>query len=187
MNLPPLSIVSVIWGAAELGLAIKTHSESGARSKDQGSLFSIWIVCGVSVWLGIWLGRHLHSWEFPARHAAYLIGYALFVVGVVFRWASIIHLGRFFTPNVTILNRHRLIETGPYRLIRHPTYTGALVAAFGVTLTMGNLASLLVICVPIAAVVLWRIRIEEAALLEAFGDQYRSYMSRTKRLIPLMY
>jgi len=115
------------------------------------------------------------------------IGYWIFIAGVLFRWYSIFYLGKFFTPNVVIQQKHQLIEAGPYRFIRHPTYTGALVALLGVTLTMGNLLSLLIIFIPIVSVMVWRIRIEEAALLEAFGEQYRNYMQRTKRLIPLIY
>jgi len=187
MHLPPLSILSAIWGVAELCLAVKRHSKSKANSRDRGSLPLIWIVCLASVWLGIFLAGRLRSWELPSPHTLYRIGSWLFVLGVILRWYAIIYLGRFFTPNVVILEQHRLIDTGPYRFIRHPTYTGALAAAIGAILALGNLASLLVMLVPIFAVVLWRIRIEEAALVEAFGDQYRAYMKKTRRLIPLVY
>jgi len=191
MNLPSLSLLSAVWGVAELGLAIKSFGRSGGKSgsasKDRGSMFLIWGVCILCVWLGIYAANHWHGWEIPSRRTVYLTGYGMFVFGVLFRWGCIFYLGRFFTPNVVIQEQHRLIDTGPYRFIRHPTYTGALVAAFGVTLTMGNWLSLLIIFLPVLAVVLWRIRIEEAALLEAFGEQYRGYMQKTTRLIPLIY
>jgi len=108
-------------------------------------------------------------------------------VGVVFRGYAILYLGRFFTPNVTIVEQHRLIQGGPYRFIRHPTYAGTLLAFLGIALSLGNAASLIIIVVPIVAVLWWRMRIEEAALKEAFGDQYRVYMQRTKRLVPFIY
>jgi protein-S-isoprenylcysteine O-methyltransferase len=187
MHLPPLSVVSAVWGVAELGLALATRAKAGATSRDRGSLFLIWIVCGLSVWVALRFARRWHAWDLLAGHAVYATGYGLFTAGVILRCASIAYLGRFFTPNVTIFKEHRLVDTGPYRFIRHPTYTGALVAMLGVTLTIGNLAALLVICVPVGAAVVWRMRIEEAALLEAFGDQYRRYMNRTWRLIPLIY
>jgi len=187
VHVPPLSVVSAIWGVAELGLAVATRAKAGTTSRDRGSLPLIWAVCGVSVWAALHFARRWHAWDLPAGHAVYATGYGLFAAGVIFRWVSIARLGRFFTPNVTIFEEHRLIDTGPYRFIRHPTYTGALVAMLGVTLTIGNLAALLVICVPVGAAVVWRMRIEEAALLEAFGDQYRRDMKSTWRLIPLIY
>ncbi len=187
MYLPPLSILARIWGLGELCMAIKTHSKSGGKSKDRGSLYLIWIVCALSVWAGVYAGSHAHSWDLPRRRTLYFVGYGLFVVGGVFRWFAIFYLGRFFTPNVVILTDHHLVDTGPYRFIRHPTYTGALCAAFGVILTLANLAALLVIMLPVTAVVLWRIHIEEAALREAFGEHYRLYTQRTKRLLPFIY
>jgi protein-S-isoprenylcysteine O-methyltransferase Ste14 len=80
-----------------------------------------------------------------------------------------------------------LIDSGPYRFIRHPSYTGSLVAVLGFALSFANWASLLTIFVPSCAVTLWRIHIEEEALIGALGEGYRGYMQRTKRLIPLIY
>jgi protein-S-isoprenylcysteine O-methyltransferase Ste14 len=108
----------------------------------------------------------------------------LFVPGLVLRWCSIICLGRFFTTNVAIATDHRLIDTGPYRFIRHPSYAGSLLALLGFTLCIPNWASWLLILVPCYAVTFWRIHVEEQALLGGLGEPYRTYMQRTKRLIP---
>ncbi len=115
------------------------------------------------------------------------LGCVLFFPGMALRWYAIIHLGRFFTTNVAIANDHYLVDSGPYRFVRHPSYTGSMLAVLGFLLTMANWASLLIIFVPILAVTLWRIHIEEAALLAALGEPYRAYMQRTKRLIPGIY
>jgi protein-S-isoprenylcysteine O-methyltransferase Ste14 len=72
-------------------------------------------------------------------------------------------------------------------LIRHPSYTGILLTCLGVGLCFGNFASLLVIVVPIVALALKRVRLEEAALASELGEDYRTYMSRTRRLIPGVY
>jgi protein-S-isoprenylcysteine O-methyltransferase len=98
-----------------------------------------------------------------------------------------VHLGRFFTVNVAIATNHRLIDTGPYRFVRHPSYTGALMAFLGLALCLANWASLVVMVVPVFLVFLWRMHVEEGALLQALGNQYRNYMNRTKRLIPAVY
>jgi protein-S-isoprenylcysteine O-methyltransferase len=88
---------------------------------------------------------------------------------------------------VSILAEHKLIDSGPYRYIRHPTYTGALLAFFGLGFCFGNWLSILFMTVPIIAAFLWRIRIEEHALNDALGEEYRAYTQRTKRLIPFGY
>lgn len=103
------------------------------------------------------------------------------------RWYAILYLGRFFTANVAIHSDHRVVDSGPYRFIRHPSYTGCLLAAVGYSMTLNNWASCVIIVLPCVAVMLWRIRIEEQALREALGERYSSYMRRTRRLIPFIY
>ncbi|HEU6448587.1 MAG TPA: isoprenylcysteine carboxylmethyltransferase family protein [Verrucomicrobiae bacterium] len=108
-------------------------------------------------------------------------------LGIVLRWYAILYLGRFFTVNVAIAEDHRLIDTGPYHFIRHPSYTGSLLSALGVAMSLQNWISFLIVFVSILAVTLWRIHIEEQALAEGLGQPYRSYMKRTKRLVPGIY
>lgn len=100
------------------------------------------------VWLSIrahsiWPRAVLPPWSVPA-------GVAVFAAGIVLRWYSIIHLGRFFTVNVAIAADHQLVDTGPYRFVRHPSYTGALLAFVGFGMVMRNWASVLVISMPVA-------------------------------------
>ncbi len=109
------------------------------------------------------------------------------MLGLVVRWYAIIYLGRFFTTNVAIARDHRLIDSGPYRFIRHPSYTGDLLITLGFALIFTNWASLLIIFAPCCAAMLWRIHVEETVLLSALGDNYQNYMQRTKRLVPLIY
>jgi protein-S-isoprenylcysteine O-methyltransferase len=116
-----------------------------------------------------------------------IIGVALFACGIALRWYSIFYLGRFFTVDVAIAPGHELIEAGPYRFIRHPSYTGALLAFFGFALTLGNWLASLCLLLPIAAAFLWRIHVEERALSDALGEVYRGYVRRTKRLLPFIY
>lgn len=137
------------------------------------------------VWLSIrahsiWPRAVLPPWSVPA-------GVAVFAAGIVLRWYSIIHLGRFFTVNVAIAADHQLVDTGPYRFVRHPSYTGALLAFVGFGMVMRNWASVLVISMPVALAFLYRIHVEERALIQALGERYRAYIKRTKRLIPFVY
>jgi protein-S-isoprenylcysteine O-methyltransferase Ste14 len=93
----------------------------------------------------------------------------------------------FFTVNVAIAADHQLVDTGPYRFVRHPSYTGALLAFVGFAMVLRNWASVLVISLPIAFAFLYRISVEELALVQALGERYRAYIKRTKRLLPFVY
>jgi protein-S-isoprenylcysteine O-methyltransferase len=180
-------IVGLLWGTSEFGLTLFKRSKADATSKDKHSLGVIWLVSLASVALGITAAYRLPQCTLPWPERARELGCALFVLGMSLRWYAIVHLGRFFTTNVAIAKDHRLIDSGPYRFIRHPSYTGSMVAVLGFLLTIANWASLLIIFAPIIAITLWRIHIEEAALLAALGEPYRAYMQRTKRLIPGIY
>jgi len=103
------------------------------------------------------------------------------------RWWSVVHLGRFFTVNVAVSVDQPVVDTGPYRWIRHPSYAGMLMIVAGIGVCFGNLVSILVILIPMIALMLKRMRIEEEALANALGDAYRNYIGRTKRLIPALY
>lgn len=109
------------------------------------------------------------------------------LVGLLLRWWAIVHLGRLFTVNVAVAIDHRVVDDGPYKLIRHPSYTGLLLVIGGVALCFGNFASDLVLIVPYVTLVMTRMRIEEAAMARELGESYRTYMKRTKRLIPKIY
>ena len=103
------------------------------------------------------------------------------------RWYAIFYLGRLFTVNVAIAADHTLIDSGPYRTIRHPSYTGALLVCLGLGISLGNWLSLIIVVAPTSLAFMQRIAIEEAALARALGDSYLRYMARTKCLIPGVY
>ena len=185
MRMPLPAILGLVYFFSELVLAFTRRSNAKTVSKDANSLRILWFVIIVSIWLslqahGLWRHALLPPWCIP-------IGVGLFVVGIILRWYSIIHLGRFFTVNVAIAADHQLIDTGPYRFVRHPSYTGALLAFVGFAMVLRNWASVLVLALPIGFAFLYRINVEERALLQAFGERYRVYTQRTKRLIPFIY
>jgi protein-S-isoprenylcysteine O-methyltransferase len=121
------------------------------------------------------------------RSAIAAVAIALLASGLLIRWWAVATLGRLFTVDVAIHDGHALVESGPYRRLRHPSYTGLLLAFAGVGVAMGSWASLLALVVPIAGAILYRIRVEEAALRTALGTKYAAYAARTKRLVPGVY
>jgi protein-S-isoprenylcysteine O-methyltransferase Ste14 len=108
----------------------------------------------------------------------------MIVCGVALRLWAIHELGRFFRIVVTIQPDHRVVDTGPYRFVRHPSYTGLLLALAGAGVALDSWLSLLALTALPLAGILVRIRVEESALLDALGESYAAYEARTDRLIP---
>src|SRR2546423_3467851 len=125
--------------------------------------------------------------ELPRGNAVSVAAVAVFAAGLVLRWWAIVTLGRFFTVDVTIERDHKLVERGPFRWVRHPSYTGVLLAFVGWALTLRNWVAIAVLLVPIFAAFIRRMNVEEEALRGALGERYREYMKRTKRLVPGIY
>lgn len=187
MYLPSPVIIGVAFGLSELALSLSRRAGSNANAKDQNSLLLIWAVVAVAMLIGVALARALPALALPNTHALYIVGLVIFVCGLALRWYAIRYLGRWFTVNVAIADDQPLIDTGPYALMRHPSYTGALMAFLGFALCLGNLASLLVVVAASTGVFSWRIHIEEKVLAQAFGQRWHNYCAHTKRLIPGLY
>jgi protein-S-isoprenylcysteine O-methyltransferase len=178
-------LMAALFGLSEIvmGFVKRSRGES-ATAKDRGSMVVLWIVilaaiAGAILCARWWPGRLPLS---PvARDTTAIV---LMASGLLLRWISIITLGRFFTVNVAAHADHKLVDFGPYRLVRHPSYTGLLIAFLGLGVFFGSWLGILILLVPITAALLYRIRVEEAALAGALGADYAAYRGRTKRLIP---
>ena len=112
------------------------------------------------------------------------LGLLFMTAGAIFRQWALIHLGRFFSRTVQIETEHAVITTGPYRWIRHPAYTGMIAVYMGLSMAVGTWLGTLTAFVIVTASLLYRIRIEEATLAQALGDDYCTYMKRTWQLFP---
>jgi protein-S-isoprenylcysteine O-methyltransferase Ste14 len=88
---------------------------------------------------------------------------------------------------VLIKADHQLVRIGIYKYVRHPAYTGTLIAHLGLGLSFGSWLSLSLSLVPYVLAAMYRMRVEEQALTEAFGNDYVEYAKQTKRLIPGLY
>jgi protein-S-isoprenylcysteine O-methyltransferase Ste14 len=187
MRLPNPLVLAAIYGLSELYLVLTRRSQTQTVFRDRCSLVLLWTIIIVSLWSGVQMVRLFPGVTVPSPRGFYLFGFLLFLGGLILRWYSIGYLGRYFTVDVSISAEHKLIESGPYRYIRHPTYTGALLAFLGLGFCFGNWLSILFLTLPIIAAFLWRIGVEERALLQALGQNYRAYAERTRRLIPFVY
>lgn len=181
-------VIGITYFVSELLLSLTRRSRgAGYARQDRSTLPVIWIVIAASLLAGFVVARHWRGALFPHRWEVAWIGVAVFAFGIALRWWSIVTLGRFFTIDVAIAPDHELIDAGPFRLVRHPSYSGVLLAFLGFALTLGNWLALLVINVPIFVTFIHRMNVEERALIGALGQRYVSYMRRTKRLVPFLY
>jgi protein-S-isoprenylcysteine O-methyltransferase len=193
---PPLSYVHgtdlVIFGVlmavqfiSESLIAHLRRAEHGDRIDDRGSLRRFATVLPLA-WLVAFL-LAVVPWTFFGNLALFRAGLAVIVAGLLLRWWSLATLGRLFTVNVAIRHEHRLIDSGPYRYVRHPAYTAIALVYLGTGLCLGNALSLVALVVPLLATLMYRMRVEEDVLVSGLGPVYRDYMTRTKRLIPGIY
>jgi len=186
MKFPIPMMLGVAYGLSEVGLGLLKRSRDDSVDADDSSLRMLWITIMIAVTAGILASSRMPGAAIGYR-AVFWTGCALFGLGLALRWYSIMYLGRFFTVNVAIHSRHEVIDTGPYRLIRHPSYAGALLAFLGLALCLANWWSLALIMLPILWAFGRRMSLEESALASALGAPYVKYMGRTKRLAPFIY
>jgi len=178
-----LNLVVMLFPVSEVALGV-SHRARGASVDDRGSMRMLWIVILSSVAVAVVCSAYRPARFHLSGGVRDSIALALIVGGLVLRWTSVMILGRFFTVNVAIQNGHTLVEAGPYRYLRHPSYTGLLLAFIGLGVSLGSWLSVGVLAVPITLALLRRIEVEEAALRRGLGEAYTTYCARTKRLIP---
>jgi protein-S-isoprenylcysteine O-methyltransferase Ste14 len=179
------TVLRALWLAVEYPY-LRRYRVEPAKDWDRKSAL-LWDVANAVELVGMLLGFVGVGRMKGVGHLVGWVGLALLVAGVGIRWSAIRALGKFFTSVVLIREDHRLLRTGLYKRVRHPAYTGALVAHLGLGLSFTNWFSLALSLVPFMVAASYRIRVEERALREAFGDEYEAYASSTRRLIPKVY
>jgi protein-S-isoprenylcysteine O-methyltransferase Ste14 len=128
----------------------------------------------------------VNAWSFPKNWQVplFVAGVLLIILGSLLRRYCWRVLGEYFTGDVKARPDQPVITSGPYRLVRHPSYTAGMMMLVGVGLALGNWVSLALLTVATVATYSYRVAIEERALLETIGEPYRSYMQERKRFIP---
>ncbi|RZJ51218.1 MAG: isoprenylcysteine carboxylmethyltransferase family protein [Chryseobacterium sp.] len=179
-------ISMVAWFLSEIYYKQKFKSGEKDQKKDQSTLNILWVVILPSVFLAVMISKFT-SFQIRNQYWILYLGEILIVTGVFFRWIIIRSLGKFFTVDVSIKEDHQIKKEGFYRFVRHPSYSFALLTFFGLGLFLNNWISLFVAFVPTFLAFLYRIKIEEQALLQKFGSEYAAYQKNTKKLIPFVF
>lgn len=182
-----LFVTLLVWRVFETFLDVRTarRLRAGAERQDRGSRLAV--LCAVV--LGLLLGI-LIAYLAPAatittgRAVVFWLGILPMYGGIALRLYAVTTLGRYFTTAVATVHEQQVVSRGPYRFIRHPSYTGFLLILAGFGLCFANWLSP-VVMVGVALIGFsYRIHVEERLLQKQLGQPYRTYMLRTKRLIP---
>ncbi len=175
-----------VYQALVIPGGIGTRGEAEKLDRRQALAYPLLLAAAVAMFVGLPFadrrGILVLGDDAPPRYA----GLALYLVGGTLAFWSTLVLGRQYSTQVTIQTDHRLITSGPYRLLRHPRYLGVLLGAVGFALVFRAWAVALV-GLALLGFFLWRISGEEALLRREFGADWDAYSSRTWRLIPLVY
>lgn len=169
----------------EWRVRLRSHvNQHGSRS-DRGSQAAVVASICVGLVGGLVLAGTAHGSAIAAaRWPIFVVGLSLMIAGIALRQWAVVVLGQFFTVDVRVHPGQSVVERGPYRWMRHPSYTGMILTFVGSGLAVGNWAALAVLTVaPIAGLVI-RIHFEERALLEGLGEPYRRFAASRPRLLP---
>lgn len=182
-----VQLTMTAWLVLEAGLLIRDRIRGkGSAARDQGTLWlNIVIITAAVVAAGLLTGavRNAGPWEFGSTGLS-AAGLLVMWTGLAVRIWAIAVLGSSFRTTVEVDTSQRVVDSGPYRWVRHPSYTGIVLLMAGLGLVYGNVPALAILLVLPAGVLIHRIFVEEAVLTEVIGRAYADYAARTKRLVP---
>ncbi len=180
---------SYLYGFFEIFMSIRQRlkrKKNIVKSGDKASIWILFIFIGIGYFLSFRIGMtrlgRIYHWD-----TFFAIGAILTIVGLIIRINSILTLKQHFTYTVTKIESHELIETGLYKIIRHPGYLGQLMIFVGVATSLSNWLSIILMIIPVSLGYIYRIRVEEQFMILQMGQKYIDYQKRTKRLIPMIY
>jgi protein-S-isoprenylcysteine O-methyltransferase Ste14 len=164
-------------------------SRTTAKTKARESLLSSLprnavLALGGVLLFGKWFYGSLLGQRFvPALPSIWAAGVLLTIAGLALAFWARYHLGRYWSGQITLKEGHTLVCTGPYKYLRHPIYSGLLLAVAGTGLTVGLYRALLGVLL-VTLGLWWKARQEDAWLARAFGEQFEQQRRRTGRLLP---
>jgi protein-S-isoprenylcysteine O-methyltransferase Ste14 len=176
------------WVASEVVIAVATRTgRSGGKVRDRGSQLILWMAIVVSLTACEWVRRIMPANIFGGAAWLKTASVVALVTALAIRWTAVFTLGKSFSANVAIRQSQKLMRSGLYRMVRHPSYLGLLMVFVAIGIHSRNWTSFVVAIVPTTAALIYRIQVEETVLREAFGEEYARYSRMTKRLVPGVY
>ena len=179
--------ISYLYGLFEVFMNLRQRGRGRVSSSgDKGSLWLLYGLITLGYALSFSIGATKMGRVYP-WNTFFVIGMALIAIGLMVRIHSILTLKQFFTYSVAKVESQRIIETGLYKFIRHPGYLGQWMIFFGISTSISNWLSILVMMILVSVGYLYRIQVEERFMIKELGEDYLNYQARTKRIIPLIY
>jgi len=179
-----LTITVVAFVAGELSRVLRVRRDATRTDLGAEVLFRALFFGAV---LLVPVGRRVAPGAVLGGAWAFSLGLLIAWLGLLLRWWSFATLGRYFTVVLQTSEDQPVVEHGPYRVLRHPSYTGLLLAFAGCALMAGNWVSLVGSVALLLAALVHRIRIEERALTASMGDRYRTFAAGRARLVPFVW
>ncbi|MEN3042798.1 MAG: isoprenylcysteine carboxylmethyltransferase family protein [Fervidobacterium sp.] len=174
-------VVTFWWAIDFYVLVLKKNGYH--KILERGSKFIMTFLIFLGVILAIAPSGFRESWKAREFGIFQIIGTIILAIGVIIRLLSIMTLGKHFTPDIGIVKDKKLVTNGLYSKIRHPSYTGEIVAFLGLALIFQHIpSSIFVFAFPAIAFV-YRAFLEEKKLIEEFGEEYLQYRKRTRMFI----
>jgi protein-S-isoprenylcysteine O-methyltransferase Ste14 len=173
-----------VWVLSEWGIRLRSHFHREGSRLDHGSMRVVVASIVAGVLGALALARTIPGAAIPDALWLLVAGLVLMGAGISFRQWAVAVLGRFFTVDVRVQPGQTVVERGPYRWLRHPSYTGLIVTFLGLGLLLDNWAALAVLAVVPTAGLVYRIHFEERALSEGLGEPYRRFAASRPRLFP---
>jgi protein-S-isoprenylcysteine O-methyltransferase Ste14 len=173
-----------VWVVLEWSIRLRSRLNRQGARLDRNSMLVVVASAVAGVGGGIALARALHQAAMPDARWLLVTGLVLMGAGIAFRQWAVAVLGRFFTVDVRVHPGQTVVERGPYRWLRHPSYTGLIATFLGLGLALDNWAALAVLAVLPTAGLVYRIHFEERALLDGLGEPYRRFAASRPRLFP---
>ena len=179
-----LEVTALGFAVSEVSIRLRSGANRGGSRVDRGSVVAVVAALFGGVLAAIRLADSVPAAGIPWAWTAFVIGLVMMWLGVALRQWAVWTLGRFFTVVVRVAADQTVVETGPYRWVRHPSYTGLLLSLVGLGAALGNWLSVAALAiVPMIGLVI-RIRVEERELLAGLGEPYRTYAEGRRRLVP---
>jgi protein-S-isoprenylcysteine O-methyltransferase Ste14 len=174
-----------IWVYAPESLLARRSAHLG-REQDAGSLRVIMLVQSAAAMAAFAIASVCRLGILPQQKLFFWLGLATMIAGSLLRRHCFRMLGSSFTGAVVVRQDQTLVDRGAYRWVRHPSYTAGVLLLAGMALALGNWISVVVILIAVPPAYLYRVQVEERALVATLGEPYRVYMRRTNRFIPMI-
>jgi protein-S-isoprenylcysteine O-methyltransferase Ste14 len=179
-----LSILWLFWLVYWISAGQRTAPNKRVETLLEGASYRIPLAIGIflTVFWRMPLFQQTLPLGTPSPFAAG-IGLVFTAAGLCFAVWARMHLGKYWSGRITLKENHRVIQTGPYALVRHPIYSGLILALFGTAIILGTISAFAGFAFMLISLVR-KLKIEETWLCSQFGAEYESYRNRVKALIP---